>query len=383
MGEREGLGIMRRVSMTFVICLALLPGAFCLQANEVDNAPRTGLSALQAWHQRELRRIRDDRQDERQVQERLAAQLRQYRIRLLDLHRLALASDDDDEAALVETIIAQADAAILAAEAALIADDGERAQDASPLPGGLEADLVLHLDFDRPRGSRVEDISGRGNHGRAEEASRTTRGWRGGALRSQGTGGYAEVPSSDSLEIDRALTVSLLLRRQQPDALEDETVRQVLFKGDGLSPDFWVQLSPNGAVGAGVRHRERPDTLLELPAEPASRRMDLGRWTHLVVTYDGTVMRTYVDGRPDKAVSLPGGIGTSDGPLFLGRGRFASGGTGFRGRLDEVLIWRRALTEVEVLGLWAWLAAGPEAPADALRRESSSRRDQGGNGPAP
>jgi hypothetical protein len=351
--------------MAFAVCLALLPGSFHAQAPAAATAPDNGLPALQAWHQRVLSQIRDDGQAERQGQERLVRQLRQYRIRLLDLHRLALASDDDHEAAILEDIIAETDASVRAAEAALIADDQDTEQPSSPLPGGLEADLVLHLGFDGPWGSRVADGSGRGNHGRAEGPARTAPGRQGGAMLFDGAGVYVEIPSTDSLRIGRALTVSLLLHRQQPDGTNDETVEHLLFKGDGVSPDFWIQLAPNGAVGAGVGHAERPGTPLELPAEPASGRVDLGRWTHVVVTYDGMVMRTYVDGRRDKAVSLPGGIGTSDGPLLLGRGRLAPGRHGFRGRMDEVLVWRRALTEVEVLGLWAWTAADAGMPAAA------------------
>jgi hypothetical protein len=69
------------------------------------------------------------------------------------------------------------------------------------------------------------------------------------------------------------------------------------------------------------------------------------------------VARTYVEGRPDKTVSAPGGIGRSDGPLNIGRCGTGAWQYGFTGLIDDLMIWNRALTEVEVLGLWAWLKA--------------------------
>jgi hypothetical protein len=84
---------------------------------------------------------------------------------------------------------------------------------------------------------------------------------------------------------------------------------------------------------------------------------------HVVFTYDGEVARTFVDGMPDKMILLPGGTGTSDGPLQLGRCGKGRWNYGFTGPVDDVLIWNRALTEVEVLGLCAAMKGIFELPA--------------------
>lgn len=46
--------------------------------------------------------------------------------------------------------------------------------------------------------------------------------------------------------------------------------------------------------------------------------IELQRWTHVAVTYDGQVVRFFVDGRPDGTYATSGRIRVSDSPLLVG-----------------------------------------------------------------
>lgn len=92
------------------------------------------------------------------------------------------------------------------------------------------------------------------------------------------------------------------------------------------------------------------------------------QWHHLAMTYDGSDLRLYVDGEEQarEAIGKPRGAGS--GTASIGRRDDGSGdGYRFRGYLDEVRLWGRALTADEIRSHWT----SPEAVAtpDGLLRE--------------
>jgi len=71
-----------------------------------------------------------------------------------------------------------------------------------------------------------------------------------------------------------------------------------------------------------------------------------GTWTHLAATYDTFKMRVFVDGRLVAVSTQSGLVSTNANPLTLGDR--PGSGEQFTGRLDEVRILKRALSETEV-----------------------------------
>jgi hypothetical protein len=105
-------------------------------------------------------------------------------------------------------------------------------------------------------------------------------------------------------------------------------------------------------VEAWVRPERRTGTIVEqgtawalTPAAVTLRgrsvrgSLKLGRWTHLALTYDGRTIRRYVDGY---AAGTRAYTGTLRGSRTLRLG------DGFRGRLDELRIYDRALSSAQI-----------------------------------
>jgi len=67
-------------------------------------------------------------------------------------------------------------------------------------------------------------------------------------------------------------------------------------------------------------------------------------WHQVVATWDGTLLRVYVDGRLKKLAWQTVASGVNDDSLMIGNG--------FVGRLDEVKVYDRALTAEEVASLY-------------------------------
>ena len=113
-------------------------------------------------------------------------------------------------------------------------------------------------------------------------------------------------------------------------------------------------LAANGNAAFGLSHRLRtrppPSGHAWLGADVSVRgtaKLATGVWTHLAVTYNGTILRYYVNGVQVSTLSRTGAITTSTGPLRIGGN--GSWATEFlTGRIDEVRVYNRALTAAEI-----------------------------------
>ena len=72
-----------------------------------------------------------------------------------------------------------------------------------------------------------------------------------------------------------------------------------------------------------------------------------GRWVYLAGTFDGKVMRLYVDGVERATMDRPGPIKPSNLHLVLGNYEVDHDAY-FRGLLDEVRLWSRPLSAAEI-----------------------------------
>jgi hypothetical protein len=75
--------------------------------------------------------------------------------------------------------------------------------------------------------------------------------------------------------------------------------------------------------------------------------LPLNTWTHLAVTYDGSVIRLYKNGVQVSTLNYIGSILTSTGSLSIGGNSVWTNET-FNGRIDEVRIYNGALAAAEI-----------------------------------
>lgn len=153
---------------------------------------------------------------------------------------------------------------------------------------------------------------------------------------------------------------------------------QYLYKTSGMtcptsaiSIAFWVKC---GATSAGYAHLcglggdryfafyMQPNTLQlhweYLNIGGGSGDVSIGtldtNWHLVVVTYDGSNVRTYVDFVIQNTTPLTGAIGYTDTSFFIGVNGTAGGAYGnfFAGSFDEFRIYNRAITQAEINGLF-------------------------------
>ena len=148
----------------------------------------------------------------------------------------------------------------------------------------------------------------------------------------------------------------------QADRLEPGRVQRVVGKGvigaNGDSTGWQILIfGDEVAIIGGVEGGD--EWFLRGMPEGASR-LRVGEWNHAVMIIDRSVaedrVRLFVNGAeiaggPLAAAALPsGGTIETDRPILT---HAASGaGSGFSGGIDEFTIWKRAISEVEISGLF-------------------------------
>jgi hypothetical protein len=195
--------------------------------------------------------------------------------------------------------------------------------------------LVGAWGFDEPSGATAADASGRGNAGTISGAARTA-GRFGGGLSFDGVNDLVTVADAPSLDLTRAMTLEGWVR---PAALGDW--RTLLLKEQ---PGQLVY-----ALYANTDAPQRPSAHVFTSGDMALRgpaTLPLNAWSHLAMTWDGLTLRLYVDGTLRASSALSGTATTSAGALRIGGNTIWS--EWFRGLIDEVRVYDRALSAAEV-----------------------------------
>jgi hypothetical protein len=136
---------------------------------------------------------------------------------------------------------------------------------------------VLHCAFDNPYETRVTDASGRGNDRIFHGARRARSGHHGGACWFDGIDDYVETASSDSLRVQRALTISLCVFRKPDEAANTGMSEHLLAKGNVAVTDYSLYVATTHAFRAAIRHVGQREPQ-RIAADPSTLKVDVSRW---------------------------------------------------------------------------------------------------------
>lgn len=166
-------------------------------------------------------------------------------------------------------------------------------------------------------------------------ATRTASGKFGRAISFNGTNNYVSVPNSASLRLANGMTLEAWVNMTG-----GQSWRTVILKErpSGMSYALYAQNSSNRPVGQIYVNAEQ--------SAQGSAAVPLNTWTHLATTYDGATQKLYVNGIQVISRAQTGSIFLSTGLLKIGGN--AIWGEWFRGVIDEVRIYNRALSTSEI-----------------------------------
>jgi hypothetical protein len=196
--------------------------------------------------------------------------------------------------------------------------------------------LVAAYSFDEGTGTRALDSSGYGNHGSVVNATWTTAGRYGGGLLFDGLGSNVLIPDAPSLRLTTAMTLEVWVK---PTAVTSDW-RDVIYKGND---NYYLSATSttNGRPAAGGTFDSAGIAEVYGSVAPA-----LNVWMHLAATYDGAMLRLYVNGVQVSSVPRRGSLSTSDYPLEIGGDSIF--GQYFEGIIDEVRVYNVTLTPEQI-----------------------------------
>ncbi|HEY7373541.1 MAG TPA: LamG domain-containing protein [Polyangia bacterium] len=238
------------------------------------------------------------------------------------------------------------------------------------VPPGLFDDLVGWWQLDDGGGLIAHDASLRGNDGALnglDPVNAWIPGRAGTGLNVEGNG-YVNVPDSASID---SITEQVTMAGW---GYLDGTIMDyatIASREEGMTIDQHYHISFDG-MEFPTCFLKTDNGNVRLTVQTAAAR---GTWIHIACTYDGSTGRLYVDGQPISGLGAQGLTGrfVADTTPFIlganGNGPDMGVSERFPGRVDEIMLYRRALSASEIAQLHNGVLFGSGGGDDAGARD--------------
>ena len=202
------------------------------------------------------------------------------------------------------------------------------------MAGVAEEGLVGYWPFDEGTGKVAKDVSGNGLDGEFVGSPKWVDGKFGKALEFDGATAHVTVADDDKLDITKNLTIMAWFSPN--DVL---TSQRMMVKNNSIFVIF--DFGNTNSVELLVK----PNNTF---VESKTTDWKVGEWYHFAGTFDGKVMRVYVNGQLEGETNNNVPIAPSDLELWIGGDDFGRPTDHFPGIIDEVRIYEKTLSEAEI-----------------------------------
>lgn len=226
-----------------------------------------------------------------------------------------------------------------------------------PVPRALAAPttngLVLEYRFDADTGVSARDTSPNAIHGTyvattAAAARTSSVPGRGNAIRLVGADHeFVSVPERNALDVDR-YTLAALVRYTGVE--NDQTLGR--WEVPEKAGAYWMNVRTDGKVRVGGFFGGCTSSAWKYLDSTVAVPLDT--WTHVASTYNGSRLTVWINGKAAGSRAVTGATCRNNLPLAVGAKNNPDKGlleAFWDGRLDDVRIYRRALTAAEIAGL--------------------------------
>jgi Concanavalin A-like lectin/glucanases superfamily len=218
-------------------------------------------------------------------------------------------------------------------------------------PPGLLDDLVGYWQLNDATGSTsAKDLTGR-NDGTLvdlDPATAWVTGHAAGGLAVEGAG-FVNVPASPSIDSITDQVTIAGWGYLEGTIMDYATIAS---REDGTTIDQHYHISIDQRTETPVLFIKTDTGDVRITTATAVTRQS---WIHIAGTYDGTTARLYVDGQQAVSQGVTGRFTPDTTPLVLGGNGNGAGDAAvserFPGRIDEIVLYRRALAPKEIAEL--------------------------------
>jgi hypothetical protein len=204
--------------------------------------------------------------------------------------------------------------------------------------------LVAAYGFNENTGTIANDNSGNGNTGILTNGPAwSVSGKYGAAILFDGTNDLVNINDANSLDLTNGMTIEAWVN---PGNLTG--YKTVICKENGTNTLSYALSANNSATNV---NNQRPNSRIRIGTTTTTvtgtTKLALNTWTHIASTYDGAVLRFYVNGTQVSTVNVTGNMVTTANMLRIG-GSTTLSTQYFAGLIDEVRVYNRALSQAEI-----------------------------------
>jgi Concanavalin A-like lectin/glucanases superfamily/Galactose oxidase-like, Early set domain/Bacterial Ig domain len=207
----------------------------------------------------------------------------------------------------------------------------------APAAGAQAAGLVAAYGFEENSGTTTADVSGKSHNGTLVGGTAwTTAGHAGNGLTFDGVNDMVTVANAADLSLTGAGTIEAYVRPTATGAYRTAVIKELpgdlayaLYSNDDTNrASAWLRIGSS------------------YPNAHSTQQVPLNAWTHLAMTYDAITLKLFVNGTQVASVPASGAAVSSTGPLRFGGN--SVWGEWFRGTLDDIRLYDRALSAAEI-----------------------------------
>jgi len=167
------------------------------------------------------------------------------------------------------------------------------------------------------------------------------------ALALNGSSQYASVPDDASLDLTSGITMAAWIKPELKNT--QNLIKKAVTAGTPITQGYELSLSANQTVF--VRFNGDANLRIDSIAPALTYPIDSITWMHVAATYDGSTIRLYIDGVLNNSKVVPVSITQNDIPLMIGAQGDTTYQYKYKGQLDDVRLYNRALTLAEIQAL--------------------------------
>ena len=193
--------------------------------------------------------------------------------------------------------------------------------------------LVASWHFDENTGTTATDATG--GHNGVISGAAWVNGIRGKALQFDGVSSQVQVPKAGFNPVGNSISFSFWFKLNTVGDNGSFIYQNVKYN---------VSMDAQGRVGFAIY----TPVWASVNSGFTNRVLDTD-WHHVVMTYDGSVMKIFLDGLFRTSLANTGNLQSSASDVYIGRQGTI---TPFKGIIDEMLMYNRALTDAEVLQIY-------------------------------
>ncbi|MBT8037804.1 MAG: cadherin-like domain-containing protein [Verrucomicrobiae bacterium] len=222
-----------------------------------------------------------------------------------------------------------------------------------------DTDILLHLPFDEGSGTIAFDVGGNGLQAALELGSAFNSGGHGGSGSVTFDGASTSVNAGNINIPGNEVTLACWFYADDFGTPDGRLISKA--SGSGTADHIFMLSTVDSGGQNKIRARLKTEGVT--PATYiADDSISAGAWYHAAVVYDGETLTFYINGSASGSSGLTGNVMTSSDNVAIGSQ--PGGGNHFDGKIDDVRIYKRALSPAEISEIYDYEVA-PKALADS------------------